>query len=870
MRDKLLSYFEKLPFFFRGGLRTLSIALLLGAAGFLFLVFFLFQQVTEGLPDVKKLKVFRHSHATEVFAQGGKKIGEFTTERRYPVTFDSIPKHVVQAFISAEDASFYRHGGIDYLGMLRALISNFNRGKFAQGASTITQQVARGVVLSSREKKLIRKLREIVLAKRIERELTKNEILALYLSDIYLGHGSYGIGAGARNYFKKTVGELTLAEAAILAGLPQRPYDWDPFHNPAISKRRQAYVLKRMVDDKYITEAEAKAAYETPLRVYALEDFNLSSAPFFTEYVRQYLMNKYGSEKVLSEGYRVYTTLNFDLQKSAEQAVGKGLRVVDKRLGWRGVQKNIAEGEERQKFLEEYHQEIVQKLTKARILPVNVESGKKRLEFDLSAINRDLYFGETPVTEGEFYTAVVEKVDPTAKEVAATIGKTAILIPFSTLEWASLKESALIPSKLLKNGDIITVKLDKIDRRQNRVIASLEQDPEIQGALLSYELSNGHVRAMVGGTDFNRSKFNIALQARRQVGSTFKPVIYAAALDKGFSPSSIVSDSPIVFKFEGQLDADNQGETWRPHNYSGKFEGDIPLRLALIRSMNIPTVKLTNELTIDYVIQYARMLGITSDMNRDLSIALGSWSSSLEELSRAYAVFPRLGKPVQLVYIRRVEDADGKLLEDHAQDPVPAATLKNETLDPKLVEQGLVISPQTAYVMTEMLRGVVREGTGTAASVVPANIAGKTGTSNDHRDAWFIGYTPELMTGVWIGYEKDKPLDPAETGGKAAAPIWADYMLKAVPLFPKSEFEIPDDVSFAFIDRESGRLANASAARRVRVAFKTGTVPSPTGENIRRVGEPGGIRATATGENSNPIPPADVEDTGSYLREGYQ
>lgn len=861
----------------RGAFKTVSVMVVAGILVVLAIGLLFFFQITRGLPDVAKLKDFHHSHATEVYSDDGRKIGEFTTERRYPVQFEQIPKHVIHAFLAAEDSHFYEHKGIDVAGIIRAMVSNVVRGRFAQGASTITQQVARGILLSTRKKEITRKVREMILARRMEESLTKNEILSLYLSDIFLGHGAYGIGAGARNYFRKSVSELTVAEAALLAGLPQRPNDWDPFHNPHTSKRRQQYVLKRMVEERYLTPEQAKQAFLQPLKLFVVEDLTNTVAPYFTEYVRQHLMNRYGSDRVLNEGFKVYTTVNYDLQSLAEKSVTKGLRAVDKRLGWRGVTVSIASKEKQEEFLNTVHEDVLEELTPARILTAAIDPKSKKMDFDLSAIQSpdSPYFGPTPLREGAYYKALVYEINDGGKFAMVKIGKTSAVLGASGFEWVKDKEKDLPVdkiSKILKVGDVIHVHVDKIDKRAFLVQVTLEQEPEIQGALLSYEVNNGFVRALIGGSDFSKSKFNIALQAKRQVGSTYKPVIYAAALDKGFSPSSIVTDSPIVFKFEGQLDADNAGEPWRPKNYSGKFEGDIPLRLALVRSMNIPTVKLFNELSIDYVINYSRGLGITSTFQRDFSIALGSWSSSLEELTRAYAVFPRLGKPIALTYIRRVEDISGKVIEEHTngENAVIPPNLVNP--DPQLAEQGLVISPQTAYVMTDMLRGVVREGTGTAAAVVPG-AAGKTGTSNDHRDAWFVGYTPHLMTGVWLGYEKDKPLDPSETGGKAAAPIWADYMVQAVNRYPKTDFSIPDDITFAYIDRETGRLANSTTAKRVRVAFKAGTAPNAKADNVLRVGDPGThVTARPAGDvrEAAEIPAVKQDETSDFLREGYQ
>ncbi len=878
---------------FRATFRTVSLVALFGIGGGLLAVTTVFFSLLKGLPDVASLKVYRHSHATEVYSADGHKIAEFTTERRYPVVFEKIPQHVIQAFLAAEDSGFYRHKGIDFTGIARAAVSNLLRGHYAQGGSTITQQVARALLLNSKKKEITRKVREMVLAWRMERELSKNEILDLYLSEIYLGHGAFGIGAAARNYFGKNVEDLTLAEGSILAGLPQRPNDWNPFHNPHLAKRRQQYVLKRMVEDGFVEPKVAAEAYGQIVKLTATKDINLTEAPFFTEAVRQYLMGKYGSERVLTEGLRVETTLNFAHQKQADRAILKGLREVDKRLGWRGAIKNL-DSSHTSEFLETQHLEVLRDVVSTRLLPASFDekSPKKELIFDLSTIQgaNSPYFGATPVKEGEIYQTLITDLDPKKNTAKAWIGQTQAAISASGYDWVKIDSRA--PKNIgdvFKNGDVVWTRVDKLDRKTGQISLVLEQEPEIQGALLSFDHATGDVIAMVGGTDFEKSKFNIALQAKRQVGSTFKPVLYAAALDKGFSPASIVTDSPIVFKFEGGLDADNTGEDWRPHNYTGTFEGDIPLRLALIRSMNIPTVKLLNELTVDYGIEYARRMGITSPLPRDLSIGLGSWSSSLDELTRAFAIFPRLGKPVALRLVRKVMDDAGKVIEEASADsspaPSPSKSPSQASMSPKTAQStlameqqlapGEVISAQTAYVMTDMLKAVVREGTGRPAAAVPGSVAGKTGTSNDHRDAWFIGFTPGVMTGVWVGYLKDKPLAPGETGGKAAAPIWVNYMQNVVKDYPQNDFPVPEDIVFAYIDKQTGKLASTNSNHRVRVAFKTGMVPNSRGDNLARVGEPGTMRAAAaTTVDPNPATrfPEDnpkEEDTDDYLRQGY-
>ncbi len=860
----------------RGTVKTfsliaLALVLLLGLGGMVFVY-----KILKELPDISSLKDFKHSHSTEVYSEDGVKIGEFTKQRRYAVDFNKVPRHVLSAFIAAEDAHFYEHRGVDPAGILRAILSNVLRGKYAQGGSTITQQVARAIVLNSREKNITRKVREIVLAWRMEKELSKNEILGLYLSEIYLGHGAFGIGAAARNYFNKEVAQLSIAEAAILAGLPQRPNDWDPFHNPHLAKRRQLYVLNRMVTDGYITQLQSLESLAEPLKLYEVEDINNKLAPFFVEHIRLYLMNKYGSETILNSGYKIYTTLNYEFQKAADDAVMRGLREADKRLGWRGPIAHLDSPIDVEAYAKKTHEDVLKKATPLRILPASFPEGEKSaLIWDMTPfqVASSKYFGPTPILENDFYRAVVSGVDDSRNEVGARIGMTNVSVPLASLAWVMKDEKPIQKvSQVLRVGDVIEVKIEKVDRKANSVTASLEQYPEIQGALLSFELKNGAVRAMVGGKNFEESKFNCALQAKRQVGSTFKPVLYAAAIDEGFTQSSQVSDSPIVFKVEGELDTDNFGEDWRPHNYAGKFKGDIPLRLALTRSMNIPTVKLLNQITVDHGIDYARRMGISAPLPRDLSIALGSWSSSLDELTRAYAVFPKLGKPTTLHYLTKVVDAAGKVLEEFKPvDEVPA--LASAEPAPGGLPPGTVISPSTAYVMVDMLQGVVSEGTGRRAASVGGAVAGKTGTSNDHRDAWFVGFTPLVMTGVWVGYEKDKPLASGETGGRAATPIWSDYMAKVVAKYPRTSFPVPDGISFAFIDPETGRLTTAGQKARVRAAYKVGTMPNRDGSNVLRIGEPGSRSRLSNIDSAVPLPEVDTTkdtETNDFLRQGYQ
>jgi penicillin-binding protein 1A len=868
----------------RGVFRTASVGLFVaivvscvGAGIFLL-------STLRGLPDVGRLKDFQHSHASEVFSDDGVKIGEFTSQRRYPVAFDSIPRHVKWAFVAAEDSNFFEHSGVDLMGILRAVVSNIIRGRYAQGGSTITQQVARSLLLETRKKEITRKIREMVLAWRMERELSKDDILRLYLNEIYLGHGAYGIGAAARNYFNKKVDGLSVAEAALLAGLPQRPTEWDPFRTPSQAKQRQLYVLKRMAEEKIITPEQAAEGAAQTLVLHRLDDMNSKQAPYFTEYVRIHLMEKYGADAVLGGGYKVHTTVRYDYQKKAEEALGSGLREVDKRMGWRGVVQHLENEEKRTQFLSVVHDRVLERVVSTHLLPADLDSSTRKLPYDLSFLKAKNcpYYGNTPLREGDIEKAVV--LELLADKVTLQVGLTKAEMKLAGMNWVKINEKPIqSPSQILRENDVVEVKIEKIDRKSGFMTVLLEQEPEVQGAFLSFDLDTGFVRAMVGGTDFSRSQFNRALHAKRQVGSTFKPFIYAAAIEKGFSPASLVADSPIVFQSEGGLDPNaeiQQAEDWRPHNYTDKFEGDIPLRSALIRSLNIPTVKILNEIGVDYGIQFARSFGITAVLPRELTIALGSWSSSLEELMAGFSLFPRLGESRRLYFITKVIDQAGNVLEDLSsagtrkithQSPSPSPSTSPEA-------QALRVTPQTAYIITDLLKGVVREGTGTRAAIAGEPIAGKTGTSNDHRDAWFIGYSPKVMTGVWIGYDKDKVLDPGETGGRVAAPIWAEYMKAALKDYPHDDFEIPEGIVFAHIDRRTGRLVPPGAEGRVLVAFKPDGVPDASGTNLARISEPGVRTMTMENDPMKPkdpggatsiVPGAGSSETDDYLRQGY-
>ena len=535
---------------------------------------------TYDLPQLFTLDDYNPPLITKVFSDDGTLLAEFSKERRILKPYSSIPRRVVQAFVDAEDADFFSHPGIDLSGIVRAFIKNMRAGRIVQGGSTITQQVTRSLMLSP-EKSYVRKIKEIILAYRLENRLTKEQILYLYLNQIYLGHGTYGIEAAANAYFDKSVEELNLAETAMLAGLPRAPSRYSPYSNPGLAQERQVYVLNRMVEEGHISTLEATRAMNTPVNVVRDKQEPFAVSPYFSEHIRRYLDQKYGTEKLLTGGLRVYTTLNASMQKAAQEAIHEGLLALDKRIGYRGPLSNVP-AEEREKFCN------------------NLQPGD--------------------LTEGAVVTGMVTRVDRKSKQVRVCLGKTEGIIALKDMQWARKPNPEIAsdygrikdPSKALSSGDAILVRIKKPLQETGLYELALEQNLEGQSSLLCIEAESGHVKAMVGGRDFNESQFNRATQAKRQPGSAFKPIIYAAAFEKGYTPVSLFIDSPIVFDIPGQ-------GKWKPKNYEKKFYGPTLLRTALIQSRNVVTVKLLQDVGIDYVIEYARRLGITDELIANLS-----------------------------------------------------------------------------------------------------------------------------------------------------------------------------------------------------------------------------------------------------------
>jgi len=729
--------------------------------------------LTKDLPDLNTLQGYNPNIITKVYSEDGQVVGEFYIERRIVVPLSRMPRHLINAFLAAEDARFFQHEGVDYRSILRALYRNITAGRIVQGGSTITQQVAKSFFLTP-ERSISRKLREAVLAYRIERNLSKEEILHLYLNQIYLGNGAYGVQAAAETYFGRDVEELNISEAALLAGLPKAPSRYSPYHHPDVARMRQAYVVERMMEEGFITREEAEKALDYRLNLKPKEMRSLWVGPYFTEHVRRYIEEKYGEDLLYRGGLQVYTTLDVELQKAANEAIRLGLQGHDRRRGYRGPIKHLAR-EEVDRFLEEVEEELAR----------------------------------TPLKTGRPYQAVVTAVNTRDGYIAVAIGKRKGRIAFEDMEWARLYNPTNDPDggrireigEVIKKGDVIEVSIKEVPQVGDTIPLVLEQTPLAQAALIAMEPSTGFIKALVGGGDFSKTQFNRAIQSKRQPGSAFKPIIYSAALDNGYTPSSVIIDSPLVFEEAPQ------GEDWRPRNFDERFYGPTTFRFALTHSRNVVTIKILKDIGVNYVIDYAKALGIQSPLTRDLSLALGSSGVSLLELVSAYSVFANYGTRVEPIFITRITDKDGVVLEEN------------------LATSQQVISPQTAYIMTTLLQGVIQEGTGKRAKALGRPAAGKTGTTNDLNDAWFIGFTPDLIAGAWIGYDDERPLGKKETGARAALPIWLRFMEKVVEGRPIKDFPMPDGVVFARVDADTGGLANPDTERPIFEVFKVGTLP---------------------------------------------
>ena len=723
--------------------------------------------VAMGIPSIDELKKQDSAAGTKIYADDDSLIGEIKLQKGIFVPLSHIPDNLKNAVVAVEDARFWKHSGIDYIGIGRALMKDMLHMSLKEGGSTITQQLAKVVFLSS-EKTITRKIKEAQLAFKLEKELSKKEILELYLNRIYFGHGAYGVEMASRTYFGKPVGSITLAEATMLAGLIKGPTTYSPFNDLVKAKERQAVVLGRMVEEGYVRPADAETAKKQHL---ALSQTRASTETYnyFMDYIKQYLVSKYGEDTVYKGNLRVHTTVDKNAQAQAQRALQDGLRDVDKRRGWRGPighKENIRE-----------------------------QNDEKAVSFTATA--------------GDISTGIVMAVN--AKEATVRsrgiTGKLALgdaIWASSVIDKATRKPKPVKNFKLtdiLKKGDIILVRSKAISGKS--ITFGLEQEPEVEGAIVAIDPATGYIRALVGGFSFTKSEYNRAVLAQRQPGSSFKPIIYAAAMEYGFTPASIVVDEPVTYP------GGAAGE-WKPENYDHKYMGPTRLREALAYSRNIVTIKLVEALGVDRVIELARNLGIQGAMPRNFTIALGSTSVTPLELTSAFATFANSGTKMKPISIKYITDTKGGVLESNQPEGVP------------------VLTPAGSFLITSMMEDVIRYGTGMRANIGrPA--AGKTGTSNDYKDAWFVGYTPELAAGVWVGFDDMKrSLGSGEVGGRAAAPIWQHFMRNVLSSNPAPDFKVPQGVVRVRIDSLTGQIADfyASESSTFDEYFKEGATPA--------------------------------------------
>lgn len=819
----------KLPF------KLFGFLLLTGATAAVMGYGFVYWKYSDGLPDIPKVDEYRPPILTEVYTVDGVLAGEFYNERRKVVPYERIPKRLVQAFIAAEDADFFDHFGIDVIGTGRAAVKTVlkkatGKGK-VQGGSTITQQTAKAVLIStegykeSTAKTIKRKIREALLARRLESELSKEQILYLYLNNVYLGHHSYGVQSAAENYYRKDVKDLTLAEMALLAGLPQAPSTYSPFRDAEKARQRRQYVLGQMLSKGMIAKAEYDEASASTVSVYPVEDVFHQFAPYFTEETRRDIVNRYGNPVLLNSGLKVFTTMDSEKQRAAQEATLRGLLAVDKRQGYRGPVMQL----------------------EGKAMTAFIEKSKKVM-------------ADQDITPGRYYVGVVSTIAKDKSVADINIGGKIAKLPALGMRWArEVNGERYYPSVLINNvgplkvGDVVVVRAIKekkeltddreawSDSLSNEVpegvpVVRLEQEPEPQAAIVSIDPHRQYLSAMVGGYDFDANEFNRAFQACRQPGSSFKPIVYAGALEKmGWTEGTVLLDSPIVYD-----DPENQNR-WKPANYDEGFKGEVLLKEALVNSMNIPAVKTFIELArflgnknevigIKAINDFAHGLGFSTPLNPDYSAALGSSCVYPYELVQVYATINRLGLKKPTYFVRKVEDRFGRMVEDHTSYDDAWASLQDRVASgyARLAEPGeQVLSRETAYLVTDLMRGVVQGGTGAPAQRLGKPAAGKTGTTNDSFDAWFTAFTRDLVTSAWVGYDLNPhPLGRYETGGRAALPIWLAYMSKALEGRSQPEFSPPPSLGLIQrrIDKKTGRIAS-SAKNSMTLWFKKGTEP---------------------------------------------
>lgn len=766
-----------------------------------------YYRFTRDLPKLEKISDYRPNAVSSIYAVDGALIGEAYEERRYPVPISEIPQLIKNAFLAAEDANFYQHPGIDVISIFRAAWVNFRQKSFAQGASTITQQVVKSLLLT-KEKTFERKVKEAILAYKIEEALTKDEIFSIYLNEIYLGSHAYGIKAAAKVHFHKNLSEVTIAEAAFLAALPKKPGALSRPENRADAFQRQKYVLSRMLVNKMISPVEKAAAEQEEVTIYPPNNQKIFHAPYFVSHVLTLLENipVDKNKTVLSGvgGYEIHTTVDLPGNDLAQQALQRGLREIDKRRGWRGPLLAL-DKKTLPLLLQKLHGVDASSIS----IPENVSDDLLRAYWIDCSTRMLVSVCPRSVDElkpNEIFRALVrEKKGPVAR---IQVGQTVGTVDLSKATWANKflgkneRGVGINIQQFIMPGHVIEVSLQKSPAAPSaELVFELDQTPDLEGAFVVANVLTGMVQAIVGGYDYRRSVFNRATQGMRQPGSSFKPFIYLSALDNlHYTPSTIVPDSPISMM-------GGDGQLWSPGNFDHKFLGPIPLRTALQRSRNVVSVYLLRAMGVDRAIEAARKLGITTPIPREMSISLGTAEVTLIELIRAYGTFAAGGWLSDTLVITQIKDRDGKVVYQ------------------KRPRQEKVISEETAFIMANMMKGVVERGTATVVNKLGRPVGGKTGTTNEHMDAWFIGFTPEWVGGVWVGFDQKKMIGRMETGGKAAAPIFVYFMEEFLKDTPILDFDIPDGVVPVLVNRNSGRPTSPDDPNAFYEYFKIGTEP---------------------------------------------
>ncbi|MDL2285230.1 PBP1A family penicillin-binding protein [Desulfovibrio sp. OttesenSCG-928-F07] len=800
---------------------SLIVLLCLGVLGAISMAGLVFW-ASRDLPSYTQVSDYRPAQVTTVYAADESVLGYFYDEKRFLVNLAEMPPLLPKAFLAAEDASFYEHDGINPKAILRAFIKNMRAGSTVEGGSTITQQLVKRLLLTS-ERSYMRKLKEAILAYRLERYLSKDDILNMYLNQIFFGHSSYGVEAAARTYFGKHVGELTLAECAVLAALPQAPSRTNPYADPQATRDRQRYVLRRMLVENFITQEEHDEALNAPLVYRTMPDPSWKLGAWYLEEVRRTLIDflqeqnvvdlglpleRFGRDALYNAGLHIYTSMDPVHQKSAELALRKGLLATSKRHGWLGPLEQL-QPEERDAFIE-----------KNVFVPQDLDNAG-------------------------WVKALVVKSGP--KEAEVRMGSFKGVIAAEHLAWAREPNPAVdalepgharTPNQVLKPGDVVWVSAVGAQGDANPVgfpasatIAaynsaevtfdkpiplSLEQYPAVSGAIVSQDVSNGNVLALVGGYEYSvHDQYNRVTQASRQPGSAFKPLVYSAALDNGYNPASMIEDAPYV----SDRGTEENTSQWRPSNFDGVFYGPIMLRTALAKSRNLCTIRLSYSLGVQPIIERAKAFGVPGDIPQDLSISLGSHALTPLALNEAYTAFAGNGQRVRPRMIQRINNSWGHTI----------VTFSPEHID--------AISPQNAYVMASMLKEVIAGGTAHRAKHLTHTFAGKTGTTNDERDAWFVGFSPFLATTVYAGYDTPKAMGKNETGSRVAVPIFASYMESIELLYPEADFTMPPGVRMLSIDADNGQIAGLLSENVVEMPFITGTEPTKVSGAPRKRGE---------------------------------